>query len=57
MTDDIRKAIGLIRHQIISPVLMETDRAQMKYFRETAKQEFNIPGAGKKAFAAETMKG
>lgn len=57
MTDDIRKAIGLVRHQIISPVLMETDRAQMKYFREIAKQEFNMPGQGKKRFAAETMKG
>lgn len=57
MTDDIRKAIGLVRHQIISPVLMETDRAQMKYFRSMAKQEFNMPGIGKKMFSASTMKG
>ncbi len=57
MTEDIRKAIGLVRHQIISPVIMETDRAQRKYFREIAKQEFNLPGVGKKIFAAETMRG
>lgn len=57
MTDDIRKAIGLLRHQIISPVLMETGRAQMTYFRNISKQEFNVPGGGQKFFAPETMKG
>ena len=57
MTEDMRKAIGLVRHQIISPVLMETDRGQMKYFRSMAKQEFNMPGQGKKIFSVSTMKG
>ena len=57
MTEDIRKAIGLVRHQIISPVLMETDRAQRRYFRGIADQEFNLPGIGRKKFAAETMRG
>lgn len=57
MNDDMRKAIGLIRHQIISPVLMETGRGQMKYFKEISRQEFNCPGQGNKLFSPETMKG
>ncbi|MBK9039178.1 MAG: DDE-type integrase/transposase/recombinase [Bdellovibrionales bacterium] len=57
MNEDIRKAIGLIRHQIISPVLMETGRGQMKYFREICRQEFEYPGGERKIFSAETMKG
>lgn len=57
MTEDIRKAISLVRHQIISPVLMETDRVQREYFRGIADQEFNLPGIGRKKFAAETMRG
>lgn len=57
MTDDIRKAVGLLRHQIISPVLMETGRAQMSYFRKVAEIEYEVPGTGKKIFAPETMKG
>lgn len=57
MDDEVRKAVGLLRHQIISPVLMESGRAQMSYFRRVAKQEYEVPGVGRKAFAAETMKG
>lgn len=57
MNEDIRNKVGLLRHQIISPVLMDTRREQMKYFREVAKQEFDVPGVGNKFFAPETMKG
>lgn len=57
MNDETRKAIGLLRHQIISPVLMETRRKQMSYFRKVALEEYNVPGVGPKRFAPETMKG
>lgn len=57
MNDEIRKAIGLLRHQIISPVLMETRRKQMSYFRKVALDEYMVPGVGLKRFAPETMKG
>ncbi len=57
MNDDIRKAVALLRHQIISPVLMETARGQMAYFRKIAGQEFDLPGHGQKYFKPETMKG
>lgn len=57
MNDEIRKAIGLLRHQIISPVLMETRRKQMSYFRTVSLSEYMVPGVGLKRFAPETMKG
>ena len=57
MTDETRQAIALLRHQIISPVLMESDRARTAYFREHAKHEFDVPGSGKKRFSAWTMLG
>jgi transposase InsO family protein len=58
MTEEIRKQIGLLRHRIISPVLMETGRTQMEYFRKIGQEEFAIPGSsGKKYFAPATMKG
>ena len=52
-----RKAIALLRHQIISPVLMETGRSQMEYFRNVATKEFEVPGRGPRYFRATTMKG
>ena len=57
MNEEIRRAIGLLRHQIISPVLMETRREQMSYFRKVALSEYLVPGVGMKRFAPETMKG
>jgi putative transposase len=56
MDNETRQAVALLRHQIISPVLMESDRVRMDYFRETAKCEFNVPGRGKRKFSAWTMK-
>lgn len=55
MNDNVRQAIALLRHQVISPVLVDGDRAQAKYFQNIAKQEFNVPGAGPKRFSAHTM--
>lgn len=57
MDPKIAESIGLLRHQIISPVLMETGKAQMAYFRQIAQKEFDVPGRGPKRFTAQTMKG
>lgn len=57
MEDKIREAVGLLRHRIISPVLMDSGRSQMEYFRNIEKQDFDVPGQGLKRFRASTMKG
>ncbi len=57
MDDKTREAIGLLRHQIISPVLVESSRAQMSYFKKMALKEFDVPGQGKRCFKPTTMKG
>src|SRR6516165_10581330 len=56
MDPKIREQIALLRHQIISPVLMETGRAQMSYFRSQQGRAFEVPGRGVKYFKAATMK-
>ena len=53
---EIAKKIGLLRHQIISPVLMETKRHQMAYFRQMEGRDFDVPGLGQKRFRSSTMK-
>lgn len=57
MDPKIAELVGLLRHQIISPVLMETGRGQMKYFREVATREWDVPGRGPRKFSPMTMKG
>jgi putative transposase len=57
MDPKVAELIGLLRHQIISPVLMETGRGQTKYFRETAAREWDVPGRGPRRFSPATMKG
>ena len=57
MDQKTRDAIGLLRHRIISPVLMESGRAQMTYFRGLQAQAFDVPGTGSKVFKPTTMKG
>lgn len=56
MDSKIAEAIGLFRHQLISPVLLEKGAAQMTYFREAAKKEYDVPGRGPRRFTASTMK-
>jgi hypothetical protein len=56
MDPKIREQLALLRHQIISPVLMETGRAQMSYFRAQEGRSFDVPGLGVKYFKASTMK-
>ena len=57
MDPKIANLVGLLRHQIISPVLMETGRGQMSYFREVAQRQWDVPGRGLRKFGAMTMKG
>lgn len=57
MEKEQKEAIALLRHQIISPVLMETGRGQMAYFRQISMQEFEVPGRGLRRFKPTTMKG
>lgn len=57
MDKEKRDAIALLRHRIISPVLMESGRSQMAYFREIAAREFDVPGRGPRRFQPTTMKG
>jgi putative transposase len=57
MEKEKKEAVALLRHRIISPVLMETGRGQMAYFRQVSEQEFDIPGRGLRRFKATTMKG
>lgn len=57
MDSKIAELVGLLRHQIISPVLMETGRSQMEYFRSAATREWDVPGRGPRRYGAMTMKG
>jgi putative transposase len=57
MDTKIAEAVGLLRHQIISPVLMDSGQSQMKYFRSIAEKTFDVPGKGARIFKATTMKG
>jgi len=57
MDPKVAELVGLLRHQIISPVLMEAGRSQMSYFRKAATFEWDVPGRGRKRFGAMTMKG
>jgi transposase len=57
MDPKIAEAIGLLRHQIISPVLMDSGAAQLAYFRQIAQKEFDVPGRGPRRFTAQTFKG
>jgi putative transposase len=56
MDRKLAEAIGLLKHQIISPVLLERGAAQMTYFREISKKEFDVPGRGRARFTPSTMK-
>jgi putative transposase len=57
MDPKIAEAIGLLRHQIISPVLMDRGAAQLAHFKSLSSREFDVPGRGPRRFTATTMKG
>lgn len=50
------EALALFRHQIISPVLMESDRTATAYFQKISQKEFDVPGRGLRRFAPGTMR-
>lgn len=56
MDPKIAESIGLLRHSIISPVLMEKGKAQMAYFRQMAEREWDVPGRGSRKFSVPAMK-
>jgi putative transposase len=56
MDPKLAEAIGLFKHQIISPVLLERGAAQKAYFRRLAEREFDVPGRGPSRFSPGTMK-
>ena len=57
MDPKIAESIGLLRHQIISPVLMDRGAAQLAHFRKLSERDFEVPGKGPRRFTATTMKG
>ncbi len=56
MDQKLAESIALLKHQIISPVLMDSNTAQRAYFCLVSKKEFDVPGRGIKRFTAATMK-
>lgn len=56
MDEGTSQQIGLFRHRIISPVLMEKGRNQMAYFRKISEKEFDVPGGGFRKISPTTMK-
>lgn len=56
MDQKLAESIALLRHQIISPVLMDSGDAQMAYFRQMEQKDFDVPGRGPRRFAAGTMR-
>ncbi len=56
MDQKLAERIALLKHQIISPVLMDSNAAQMAYFRQMSQREFEVPGRGPKRYTVLTMK-
>lgn len=57
MDPKLAESISLLRHAIISPVLMDSTAAQLAYFKQIASREFEVPGRGLRRFTPGTMKG
>ena len=56
MDEKTRKEIALFRFGLIAPVINGNVTAQMKYFRQLAQKEHNVPLWGKRFYKAETFK-
>lgn len=51
-----RKEIALFRYGIIAPVLAGNVVGQMRYFRQAAQREYQVPHWGKKKYDPQTFK-
>ncbi|MGD9162696.1 MAG: DDE-type integrase/transposase/recombinase [Desulfobacteraceae bacterium] len=51
-----KKEIALFKYGLISPVLVGNVAVQVKYFREMARKEHDVPYLGKKRYKAGTFK-
>ena len=56
MSDKRSEDIALFKYRIIAPILNEYGKGQMRYFREMAQQEYNVPHLGPKLYKAATFK-
>lgn len=56
MDDKIKEAVALLKHQIISPVLMDSGAAQAAHFQQMSQREFDVPGRGLRRYKASTMR-
>jgi transposase InsO family protein len=56
MDDKKRHDIALFRYGIIAPVLDGNVAQQMKYFRQVAAKEYDVPHWGKKTYDPQTFK-
>lgn len=56
MDQKLAESVALLRHQIISPVLMDSDKTAMAYFRQMEQKEFDVPGKGPRKYSATTMR-
>lgn len=51
-----KKEIALFKYGLIAPVLVGNVRVQMKYFKQMAQKEHNVPHLGKKKYKPQTFK-
>jgi putative transposase len=56
MDEEIKNAIGLLRHQIISPVLTDSCQSQWLYFTKMSERDWEWPKGGMKRFSACVMR-
>jgi len=56
LSSTLAEGVALLRHQIISPVLMDSDRIAMLYFHQQSQREFEVPGRGMRRYAPGTMR-
>ena len=56
MDEDRRKKIALFKYGLIAPVLSGNTGLQMKYFKEAAKKEYDVPYIGLRQYKARTFK-
>jgi putative transposase len=56
MDEKKREKIALFKYSIIAPVLVGNVKYQMRYFREMAQKEHDVPHLGKRRYMPQTFK-